>query len=58
MCPTPTDPPPDKPVHIRATLEPRGPAAAIVLTDEQVTRIGQGAKTPPVRVTVNGHTRS
>jgi hypothetical protein len=25
-----------EPVRIRATLEPRGPAAAVVLTDEQV----------------------
>jgi hypothetical protein len=46
----------DAPVRIRATLEPRGPAAAIVLTDEQVALIGRGAKTPPVRVTVNGYT--
>ncbi|MDO9357347.1 MAG: YdeI/OmpD-associated family protein [Solirubrobacteraceae bacterium] len=42
------------PVTITATLEPRGPAAAIVLTDEQVAEIGQGAKTPAVTVTVNG----
>lgn len=41
---------------IRAVLQARGPAAAITLTDEQVAAIGQGAKTPPVRVTVNGHT--
>jgi Bacteriocin-protection, YdeI or OmpD-Associated/Domain of unknown function (DUF1905) len=46
----------DEPVRIRATLEPRGPAAAVLLTDEQVELIGGGAKTPPVRVTVNGHT--
>jgi hypothetical protein len=46
------------PVRIRATLEPRGPAAAVVLTEEQVAIIGRGAKTPPVRVTVNGHTFS
>jgi hypothetical protein len=46
----------DQPVRIRATLEPRGPAAAVLLTDEQVERIAGGAKTPPVRVTVNGHT--
>ncbi len=48
--------PPATPLHIRATLQPRGPAAAVVLTDEQVTLIGRGAKTPPVQVTVNGHT--
>jgi hypothetical protein len=45
-----------EPIRIRATLEPRGPAAAVLLTDEQVERIAPGAKTPPVRVTVNGHT--
>ena len=45
-----------EPVRIHATLEPRGPAAAIILTDEQVAAIGQGAKTPPVRVAVNGRT--
>lgn len=43
-------------MRIRAVLEPRGPAAAIVLTDEQVAAIGGGAKAPAVRVTVNGHT--
>lgn len=48
----------NEPVRIRATLQPHGPAAAIVLTDQQVARIGRGAKTPPVRVTVNGHTFS
>jgi len=39
-----------------ATLQPRGPAAAVLLTDAQVAAIGQGAKTPAVQVTVNGHT--
>jgi bacteriocin resistance YdeI/OmpD-like protein/uncharacterized protein DUF1905 len=56
VCVKPSGSPPAVPVHIRATLEPRGPAAAVVLTDEQVGLIGQGAKTPPVRVTVNGYT--
>jgi len=37
-------------------LEARGPAAAVVLTDEQVRALGTEAKTPPVRVTVNGYT--
>lgn len=37
-------------------LQPRGPAAAIVLTDEQLQVLGGGVKTPAVRVTVNGHT--
>ena len=42
-------------LQLRATLEPRGPAGAIVLTDEQVAKLG-GGKAPPVRVTVNGVT--
>lgn len=40
---------------MHATFEPRGPAVAIVLTDEQVTALGEG-KAFPVRVTVNGVT--
>lgn len=38
---------------IDATLEPRGPAGAIVLTDEQVESMGGSAKAFPVKVTVN-----
>jgi len=38
------------------TLQPRGPAAAIVLTDEHVALVGEGAKRFPVAATVNGHT--
>jgi bacteriocin resistance YdeI/OmpD-like protein/uncharacterized protein DUF1905 len=34
-------------------LEPRGPAAAVVLDDEQVATIGEGAKRFPVVATVN-----
>ena len=34
---------------------PRGPAAAIVLDDEQVAVVGEGAKRFPVVATVNGH---
>jgi len=43
--------------HIRltATLLPRGPAAAVVLDDEQVADIGEGAKRFPVVATVNGY---
>jgi hypothetical protein len=37
------------------TLVPRGPAAAIVLDDEQVAIVGEGAKRFPVVATVNGH---
>jgi hypothetical protein len=38
-----------------ATLVARGPAAAIILDDEQVAAIGEGAKRFPVRATVNGY---
>jgi hypothetical protein len=48
----PADPPGR--LTLRTTLEPRGPAAAVLLTDEQLAHLGQGAKTPAVRVTVNG----
>jgi hypothetical protein len=41
-------------VTITATLQPRGPAAGVVLTDEQLAAIAGGAKTPPVTVIVNG----
>lgn len=34
---------------------PRGPAAAIVLDDEQVAAVGEGAKRFPVVANVNGH---
>jgi hypothetical protein len=43
-------------LRLRAVLEPRGPAAALVLSDEQVRAIAGDVRTPPVRVTVNGHT--
>ena len=42
-------------LRLCAVLEPRGPAGAIVLSDEQVVSLG-GSKTPPVRVTANGVT--
>jgi uncharacterized protein YdeI (YjbR/CyaY-like superfamily) len=41
-------------LHLRTTLQPRGPAAAVVLTDEQVALLAGGPKTPAVTVTVNG----
>ncbi len=41
-------------LEITTTLEPRGPAGAIVLDDEQVARLGAGAKTFPVKVTIDG----
>lgn len=38
------------------TLEPRGPAGAFLLSDEQVAAVGGGRRTFPVRVSVNGVT--
>lgn len=40
----------------KTTLQKRGPAAAVVLDDEQVSTLGEGAKRFPVRATVNGYT--
>ena len=39
---------------ITTTLEPFGPATAIILTDDQVAALGAG-KRAPVRVTIDGH---
>jgi hypothetical protein len=43
-------------IAFSTTLEPRGPAAAVVLSDEQVAELGEGAKRFPVKATVAGHT--
>lgn len=43
-------------LRMEATLEPRGPAGAFLLTDEQVAAVGDGRKTFPVRLSVNGRT--
>src|SRR4051794_41912216 len=43
-------------VRFTAELTPRGPAAAVVLDDEQVAAVGDGAKRFPVVATVNGYT--
>ncbi len=43
-------------LRISTTLQARGPAAAVVLDDEQVQQIGEGAKRFPVQATVNGYT--
>jgi len=45
-------------LRLDATLEPRGPAGAFLLTDEQVAALGGGKKAFPVIVTVNGATLS
>jgi hypothetical protein len=42
-------------IRMMVTLVPRGPAAAVVLDDEQIAAIGEGAKRFPVRATVNGY---
>jgi hypothetical protein len=41
-------------LRLTATLAPRGQAAAIVLDEEQVSAVGEGAKRFPVVATVNG----
>jgi hypothetical protein len=43
-------------LQLTTTLEPRGPAAAVILDDEQVAAIGEGPKRFPVRATINGYT--
>jgi hypothetical protein len=45
-----------KQLRIETVLEPRGPAAAIVLTDEQVEVLAPGKKSFPVTVTINDAT--
>lgn len=42
-------------LRMTTTLEPRGPAAAVVLTDEQVAGLGDG-RAFPVAVTIGGTT--
>ncbi len=43
-------------LSLTLTLERRGPAAAFLLSDEQVATVGGGRRTFPVRVSVNGAT--
>lgn len=42
-------------LHFHTRLEARGPAAAIVLDDDQVAQLGEGAKRFPVHATVNDY---
>jgi hypothetical protein len=42
-------------LEINAELQPRGPAAAFVLTEEQAQKVGDGAKRFPAATTINGH---
>lgn len=41
-------------LRLTAVLEKRGPAGAFLLSDDQVAAVGDGRKTFPVSVTVNG----
>jgi hypothetical protein len=43
-------------IQFTAQLQPRGPAAAVVLDEDQVATVGEGAKRFPVVATVNGYT--
>jgi antitoxin component of MazEF toxin-antitoxin module len=43
-------------IEFRGPLQPRGPAAAVVLDDAQVAEVGEGARRFPVVATVNGYT--
>jgi Bacteriocin-protection, YdeI or OmpD-Associated/Domain of unknown function (DUF1905) len=43
-------------IQFKALLQPRGPAAAVVLDDGQVAAVGEGARRFPVVATVNGYT--
>lgn len=42
-------------ISFTITLQKRGPAAAVVLSDEQVAEVGEGAKRFPVQATVAGY---
>jgi hypothetical protein len=43
-------------LRLTTTLQPRGPAAAIVLDDEQVAAVGEGPKRFPVAATIGDFT--
>jgi Bacteriocin-protection, YdeI or OmpD-Associated/Domain of unknown function (DUF1905) len=43
-------------VRFKTQLQPRGPAAAVILDDAQVAAVGEGARRFPVVATVNGYT--
>jgi hypothetical protein len=43
-------------LRFTTTLQARGPAAAVVLDDEQVAAIGEGAKRFPVAATIGDYT--
>ena len=43
-------------LRFAATLQRRGPAAAVILDEEQVAAVGEGARRFPVVATVEGYT--
>ncbi len=43
-------------IRLTTRLHRRGPAAAVILDDDQVALVGEGAKSFPVVATVNGFT--
>ena len=43
-------------IRLTTTLVARGPAAAVVLDEQQVAAVGEGAKRFPVAATINGYT--
>lgn len=45
-----------EPLRLRVVLQPRGPAGAIVLDEDQAGRLGGGGKAFPVTVEVGGRT--
>jgi hypothetical protein len=42
-------------IELTTTLQPRGPAAAVVLSDADVAQVGEGAKAFPVVATIGGY---
>jgi Bacteriocin-protection, YdeI or OmpD-Associated/Domain of unknown function (DUF1905) len=42
-------------IELTTTLQPRGPAAAVVLSDAEVAAVGEGAKAFPVVATIGGY---
>jgi hypothetical protein len=42
-------------LQLTTTLQARGPAAAVILDDDQISAIGKGKKRFPVRATINGY---
>jgi hypothetical protein len=42
-------------IELTTTLQPRGPAAAVVLSDAEVAEVGEGAKAFPVVATIGDY---